>query len=83
MLRRGMTESTNGTQGLCECGCGGAVSGDFLSGHDQKLRIALEGRVGGLLSLRDLLEILQRHAEGESTQEELGKAVRRAFRGRR
>lgn len=41
----------------CACGCGGApASGNFLPGHDQKLRDALEQRAGGLTALRDLVE---------------------------
>ena len=40
----------------CECGCGQDAKGDFLPGHDQKLRVALEKRVGGLLAIRSLVE---------------------------
>ncbi len=64
----------------CECRCGANTEGgDFLPGHDQKLRVALEERVGGLLEMRDLVEVMESYMEGSITLEELGKAVRRAF----
>ena len=64
----------------CECGCGAAVQGrDFVPGHDQKLRIQLEQRVGGLLALRDIIARLEQHAKGGSTQAQLSAAVRDAF----
>jgi len=42
----------------CGCGCGETTrgSGDFLPGHDQKLRIAIENHVGGVEALRTLVE---------------------------
>ena len=41
----------------CECGCGEQTSGgDFLPGHDQKLRAAIEREIGGLLKLREFVE---------------------------
>ena len=42
----------------CSCGCGETTkgSGDFLPGHDQKLRTAIERHVGGILVLRSLVE---------------------------
>ena len=61
---------------LCECGCGEKVLGGFKPGHDQKLRIALEQRVGGLLALRSLVEAAERLAAGHS-QSELIDKVRR------
>ncbi|SMY06540.1 hypothetical protein [Flavimaricola marinus] len=42
----------------CECGCGDDTKGgDFLPGHDQRLRAEIERRVGGLLKLRRLVEL--------------------------
>jgi hypothetical protein len=42
---------------LCDCGCGGMTRGGwYLSGHDQKLRSAIEEKVGGLLELKTLVE---------------------------
>lgn len=65
----------------CECGCGTPVRGrDFAPGHDQKLRIQIEERVGGLLALRDIIGRLEEHAGGHSTAEELSSAVHDAFR---
>ena len=41
----------------CACGCGGRTrGGEFLPGHDQTLRAAIEAKVGGLLELRALVE---------------------------
>lgn len=41
----------------CACGCGGKTrGGEFLPGHDQTLRTAIEAKVGGLLELRALVE---------------------------
>jgi len=45
------------TANLCNCGCGETTAGgQFLPGHDQKLRIAIERKVGGLLELKALVE---------------------------
>lgn len=64
----------------CECGCGTAVQGrTFVPGHDQKLRIQLESRVGGPLKLRDVLERLEEHARGQIPVETLSDDVRAAF----
>ena len=50
----------------CECGCGGTTErGDFLQGHDQRLRANLEQRVGGLLKLRALVEVAEQYAGGD------------------
>jgi hypothetical protein len=51
---------------------------DFVPGHDQKLRIQLEQRVGGLLELRGLVENMEAYARGEVGLETLGLAVRTA-----
>ena len=41
----------------CGCGCKGMTKGgDYLPGHDQKLRAAIEERVGGLQNLKSLVE---------------------------
>jgi hypothetical protein len=39
----------------CECGCGADARREFLPGHDQKLRSALERKVGGFLAMRTLV----------------------------
>ena len=49
----------------CACGCGETpVKGYFLPGHDQRLRLDLEGRVGGLIPLRMLVEAAEYFADG-------------------
>jgi hypothetical protein len=66
----------------CECGCGTAVfDRSFVPGHDQKLRIQLERRVGGVLALRDLIERLEEHAKGGSTADALSSQVRAVVEG--
>lgn len=50
----------------CACGCGGKpVSGHFLPGHDQRLRADIERRVGGLISLRMLVEAAEYFVAGD------------------
>ena len=49
----------------CACGCGGVTAGgNFLPGHDQRLRADLERRVGGLIPLQMLIEAAEKFAEG-------------------
>lgn len=58
---------------ICACGCGGTpASGNFLPGHDQKLRSALEQRAGGLLALRDLVGAAEKSSLGPSADVALG-----------
>ena len=65
---------------LCECGCGGeTAAGQFLSGHDQKLRTALERKVGGLLGLRTLVSSAAEYSRGETSAEAFTKEVRGVF----
>ena len=40
----------------CACGCGTACTGQWVPGHDQKLRAAIEREVGGLVELRRIVE---------------------------
>ena len=63
---------------LCECGLCGEPSpgGGFRPGHDQKLRTYLEGRVGGLLALRELVDVVEAYAHGQATTEELTRQLR-------
>ncbi len=51
----------------CECGCGASATVAFLPGHDQKLRIELERRAGGLLALRELVTAAELHLRGGSS----------------
>jgi hypothetical protein len=55
----------------CECGCGESPTrGDFLPGHDQRLRSSLEKRVGGLLALRTLVESAEKFSDGRASSQE-------------
>ncbi len=63
----------------CGCGCGNGTNGTFAPGHDQKLRSALERRVGGLISLSKLVDAAEGYARGEHSTEEFAGAVRRLF----
>lgn len=62
----------------CKCGCGGeSEATNFIPGHDQKLRIKLEERVGGILNLKELVDYAEEYAKGNLSQENLGMAVRK------
>lgn len=66
----------------CECGCGEEPGGgQFVSGHDQVLRVALEAEVGGLLELRALVRSAQEYADGARTTESFTQQVRTLFAG--
>lgn len=65
----------------CECGCGQTCSGEFSPGHDQKLRVQLERRVGGLLRLRDLIDATESHRDGQSTEGEFAQRARALLTG--
>jgi len=63
---------------ICECGCGGeAVNGQFLPGHDQKLRSKIEGMAGGLLYLRNLVEIAHQYSNDEISLHQYGDKTKR------
>jgi len=64
----------------CKCGCGNQANiGDFLPGHDQKLRVSLENEVGGLLSLQELVSAAKGYACGSKSMDEFVDLVRRIF----
>ena len=65
----------------CLCGCGEIVSkASFKPGHDQKLRIDLERRMGGIEALRDLVEAAEKYSLGESDSTALAKTVGAIFK---
>lgn len=65
---------------LCECGCRAATGrGQFLPGHDQRLRAALETEVGGILALRSLVEASRAYVEGATTEQTLAQAIRAIY----
>jgi hypothetical protein len=61
----------------CECGCGATTNSSFLPGHDQKLRIDLEHRTGGLLKLKELVEAAESYSSGELHLDLFSDSVRR------
>ncbi len=64
----------------CECGCGKeTLGGNFLPGHDQILRTKLESKVGGMLSLRDLLQLAESYSKGELPLQDFGIMVKKIF----
>jgi hypothetical protein len=64
----------------CECGCGESpVGGIFLPGHDQRLRKALEERVGGLLALRSLVQAAEAYAHGRESLHPFSDRIRTLF----
>lgn len=52
----------------CECGCGHESASDFMPGHDQRLRVALEKRIGGLLQLRELVDATEGYVTGAESE---------------
>ena len=63
-----------------ECDCGEeAKAGSFRPGHDQRLRAALEQRVGGLLLLRSIVQAVEQSIQGQLSQEALASKVRTAI----
>src|SRR5215469_12977538 len=64
----------------CQCGCGETVAtASFKPGHDQKLRISLEHRAGGLEALRKLVEEAEANTN-EPTREQCNKEVDDIFK---
>ncbi len=65
----------------CQCGCGGSpASGDFLPGHDQKLRSNLEKRTGGLLPLAELVDLADRFVDGSISMGDFAIRTRKIMR---
>lgn len=63
----------------CQCGCGKPAARDFLPGHDQKLRIHLERKVGGLLNLRNLIAVTESLAAGEIASPDFRNRIKAMF----
>lgn len=67
----------------CACGCGDKpVRGHFLPGHDQRLRVDLEQRVGGLISLRMLVEAAEYFAAGNVGSSQFNSMVKVLFQNK-
>ncbi len=67
----------------CACGCGEKpAGGNFLPGHDQRLRADLERRIGGLIPLRMLVETAEYFAEGSIQPSMFNNMVKDIFRMR-
>jgi hypothetical protein len=65
----------------CACGCGEQTKGGkFMPGHEQKLRKALEAKVGGAALLARLVQAAELYAHGKMGLEDLGRLVRLIFR---
>ncbi len=61
----------------CECGCGeDANRAQFLPGHDQRLRTALDAEVGGLLPLRTLIRAAHAYFDGNLNDQTFTQTVR-------
>ncbi len=64
----------------CKCdNCNESTNGDFVPGHDQKLRAILEHKVGGLLSLKQLVLACEKYATGKSSEAEALLSIRLLF----
>ncbi len=65
---------------FCACGCGEATAGGlFKSGHDQKMRIDIEERAGGLVALSRLIDSAEQFAHGRMDVNEFTGQLRRQF----
>jgi hypothetical protein len=65
----------------CQCGCGErTLTASFKPGHDQRLRITLERRVGGLEGLRELVGAAELYNEGNLELIDLSKMVKEVFK---
>ncbi len=53
------------------------TTADFAPGHDQILRSNIEQKVGGLLALKNLVCSCENYAEGQSSEEEVLRTLRR------
>ena len=61
----------------CKCDdCNELTGGDFVPGHDQKLRINLERKVGGLLSLKEMVLACEGYAAGKTSEAEVLRTIR-------
>ncbi len=78
-----MDVSVEGTaMAKCECGCGeDANRAQFLPGHDQRLRTALEAEVGGLLPLRTLIRAAHSYFDGSLNDQTFTQTVRAILSG--
>jgi hypothetical protein len=63
----------------CKCGCGTESKGTFAPGHDQKLRIALEKRVGDITKLERLVDSAEAFVKGTVSLSSLELALREIF----
>ena len=64
----------------CACGCGEEpAKGDFLPGHDQRLRADLERRVGGIIPLRMLVEAAEHFVNGSVGSSQFNGMVKELF----
>jgi len=62
----------------CKCGdCNELTNSDYAPGHDQKLRSALEQRVGGLLNLKQLIAACEDYSTGKITESEVLCAIKK------
>lgn len=66
----------------CQCGCGEPVEdASFKPGHDQRLRISLEKRAGGIEGLRKLVETAESgNSSDHSNSEECKKEIDEIFK---
>lgn len=65
----------------CACGCGQKpMKGQFLPGHDQRLRADLERRTGGLIELRMLVEAAEHFVAGDLGSSQFNGMVKELLR---
>lgn len=65
----------------CACNCVGTTAGgNFLPGHDQRLRADLERRVGGIINLRMLVEAAEHFVDGNIGSYQFNGMVKELFK---
>lgn len=80
IMQRGDLPKRGSDMPKCECGCGkDANRGQFIPGHDQRLRTSLEGEVGGLLPLRALVKAAHSYFDGSTSDQTFTQTVRAVF----
>jgi hypothetical protein len=64
----------------CLCGCGETPPrGDIVAGHEDRLRMAIEERTGGLANLWQIVGAVEQYVEGEIVETELGRILRKSW----
>ena len=65
---------------ICACGCGEETRGGiFRQGHDAKLRVKIEKKIGGLLNLERLVDTAEEYVDDQKSLDEFGQITKSLF----